>query len=181
MISKIISYLTNHVIAHVPFFAVRTWWYRIFLGAQIGRKSSIYMECYWWFYRPFGRNAGVMKVGANTIINRRCTLDGRGGFTIGRNVSISPEVMILSATHQMDDPGFKTVYKPVSIEDYAWVGSRATVMPGVTVGKGAVVAAGAVVTKDVAPFSVVGGIPAKQIATRSQNQCYDLVCNPWFE
>ena len=181
MISKILSYMTNSMISHIPFFAVRTWWYRTIVGIRIGKNSSVLMGCFWCFYRPFGRNPGVMIIGDNTIINRRCSIDGRGGFTIGHNVSLSPEVMLITASHLKDDPKFVVDYKSITIEDYAWVGSRATIMPGVTIGKGAVVAVGAVVTKDVPPFTVVAGIPAKQIASREQDLSYELVFSPWFE
>ena len=68
----------------------------------------------------------------------------------------------------MHDPLFPEVLAPVTVCDYAWVGSRAMILPGVTVGEGAVVAAGAVVTRDVAPYSVVAGVPARPVGTRSR-------------
>ncbi len=181
MIAKLLAYLTNHIIGHVPFFAIRLWWYRHIVGVRIGHDSAIFMGCYLYFYRPLGRNPQPMILGDNTIVNRRCTLDGRGGLRIGNNVSISPEVMFITSQHLKDDPGFRIEDKHIVIEDYAWIGSRATLLPGVTIGRGAVVAAGAVVAKDVAPFTVVGGIPAKLMGERAEGLTYQLRFRPWFE
>ena len=181
MIAKLLAYLTNHIIGHVPFFAIRLWWYRHIVGVRIGHDSAIFMGCYLYFYRPLGRNPQPMILGDNTIVNRRCTLDGRGGLRIGNNVSISPEVMFITSQHLKDDPGFRIEDKPIVIEDYAWIGSRATLLPGVTIGRGAVVAAGAVVAKDVSPFTVVGGIPAKLMGERAEGLTYQLRFRPWFE
>ena len=181
MIAKLLAYLTNHVVSHIPFFTLRLWWYRHLVGVRIGHHSSVFMGCYWYFYRPLGRNPQPMILGDHTIINRRCTIDGRGGVTIGNNVSISPEVMFITSQHLKDDPEFPIEDKPIVIEDYVWVGSRATLLPGVKIGKGAVVAAGAVVARDVPPYVVVGGVPAKVIGERTKTLSYQLSFRPWFE
>lgn len=181
MLAKLLAHLTNHVVSHVPFFALRHAWYRLVVGVRIGRGSSVFMECYWYFYRPFGRNPQPMTIGEHTVINRRCTLDGRGGLRFGSNVSVSPEVMLITSHHVKDDPDFGVEDKPIVIEDYAWIGSRATILPGVTVGRGAVVAAGAVVSKDVPAYAVVGGVPAKVISERTRDLRYTLAFRPWFE
>jgi acetyltransferase-like isoleucine patch superfamily enzyme len=96
------------------------------------------------------------------------------GLTIGSNVNISNEVMIWTLHHDYNDADFASTGQAVIIEDYVWLCSRSIILPGVTIGKGAVVAAGAVVTKNVEPYTVVGGIPAKQIAKRNENLTYDL-------
>jgi acetyltransferase-like isoleucine patch superfamily enzyme len=101
-------------------------------------------------------------------------LDARSGLTIGENVNLSNEVMIWSLHHDYNDPDFAAIGAPVIIEDYAWLCSRCIILPGVTIGKGAVVAAGAVVSRNVLPYTVVGGIPAKVIASRSSNLTYQL-------
>ena len=181
MIAKLIAYITNHVVGHVPFFALRHAWYRCAVGIRLGAHTSVFMGCYWYFYRPFGHNPQPMEIGAHTVINRRCTLDGRGGLRIGSNVSVSPEVMLITSHHLKDDPTFAVEDKGIVIEDYVWVGCRATILPGVTIGRGAVVAAGAVVTKDVAPYAIVGGVPAKVIGERAQELRYSLQFRPWFE
>jgi maltose O-acetyltransferase len=181
MISKFLAYITNHLVAHVPFFALRHLWYRRVLGIRIGADSSVFMGCFIYFYRPFQRVDQDFEIGPKSIINRRCTLDGRGGIRIGANVSVSPQVMLITSEHGVNDPDFGVEDNPIVIEDYAWIGSRATVLPGVTIGEGAVVAAGAVVTKDVPPYTVVGGVPAKKISERTRNLNYTLRFRPWFE
>jgi len=95
-------------------------------------------------------------------------------LSIGNDVSISPDVTILTAQHRTDDPLFGLVSAPVVIDDYVWIGTRAMILPGVHIGKGAVVAAGAVVTKDVAPMEIVGGVPARPIGQRGAVPAYAL-------
>jgi acetyltransferase-like isoleucine patch superfamily enzyme len=81
----------------------------------------------------------------------------------------------------MNAPEFPVTAEGVEIGDYVWIGVNATIMPGIHIGTGAVVAAGAVVTKDVDPYTVVGGVPAKVIGTRSQSLNYTLTYRPLFE
>ena len=93
---------------------------------------------------------------------------------IGNNVSIAGEVRIYTMQHDIDDPDFKEVEGDVTIDDYVVIGTRVTILPGVHIGKGAVVASGAVVTGDVEPYSIVGGIPARHIRYRSKDLRYTL-------
>jgi acetyltransferase-like isoleucine patch superfamily enzyme len=105
-------------------------------------------------------------IGAVTFVNCDCILDLSDNITIGERVALAQEVMILTATHALGMAEQRTgdlFLAPVVVEDGAWIGARATILPGVTVGKGAVVAAGAMVTRDVHPNSLVGGVPAKFI------------------
>jgi len=95
-------------------------------------------------------------------------------LTIGNNVSIAGDVRIYTMEHDVNDPNFSEVAAPVTIEDYAVIGTRVTILPGVIIGKGSVVASGAVVTKDVSPYTVVGGVPATYIKDRSKNMKYTL-------
>lgn len=85
---------------------------------------------------------------------------------LGDNVIISDSAYICTAEHDIGDPHFKLKTAPVTIKDGAWVAAHAIVLPGVTIGKGAVVAAGAVVTRDVPPWTVVAGVPAKVVKNR---------------
>lgn len=166
---QLLNYLTNHVVTHVPSFKLRHLWYRRVLGIRLGEHAGIHMGTYVWFYSPLEiRRIGV-RIGQNSLIGRRCTLDARSPLTIGDNVSLSPEVMILAGKHDVNDPRFApSEVGPwaVTIDDYVWIGTRAMILPGVTLGRGAVVAAGAVVTKDVPPLTIVAGVPAKPIGTR---------------
>ena len=107
-------------------------------------------------------------------------IDGRGEVTIGDNVDIAQEVNIWTEQHDYNSPSYEAIDKPVVIEDYAWVASRATILPGVTIGRGAVVASCAVVTKDVPPLAIVAGVPAKIIGTREDVLLYKHNCRSWF-
>jgi maltose O-acetyltransferase len=161
-----LNYLTNHVIPGIPSFALRRFWYQRMLGIAFGAHSGIHMGCYVWFYgRGSVRRSGC-GIGAYSRINRKCCLDIRGGLRIGDNVSVSPEVTILTASHRVDDPAFRVEQRQVVIEDHVWIGTRAMIMPGVTLGRGCVIAAGAVVTRDVRPLAIVAGIPAREVGTR---------------
>ncbi len=119
-------------------------------------------------------------IGENSIIGNNCLLDGREGLEIGNKVNISTDVMIWTLHHDYNSKSFSAIGAKVIIEDYVWIGSRAIILPGVTIGKGAVVAAGAVVTGNVKDYDVVGGIPAKKIAERSQELDYDLQIIPFI-
>lgn len=120
-------------------------------------------------------------VGAHTNINKRCVLDGRGGLKIGDNVDIAQETNIWTEQHDYNDPTYKSVCKEVIIDDYVWLASRVTVLPDVHIGRGAVVASGAVVTKDVPPLAIVAGMPAKIIGYRKEEALqYHLGDRAWF-
>lgn len=122
-----------------------------------------------------------ISVGRGSIINARCLIDGRGGeVRIGNNVDIAQDVYIWTEQHDYNSPTYATKGGPVTIEDYAWIASRATILPGVKIGKGAVVACGAVVTKDVPEMAIVAGVPAKTIGRREGVLSYKLNTRPWF-
>lgn len=106
----------------------------------------------------------TVKVGKHSLLNEGFTVLGGGGCEIGAFVYTAPEVLIATVSHQVGN--MEATSAKVVIEDLAWIGTRATLLPGVRIGKGAVVGAGAVVTKDVAPFSIVGGNPAQVIGQR---------------
>jgi len=173
ILKSLIFYFGNHFVSVIPFYSIRIFYYRCFCGLHIGRCSSLGMGLF--------LTGSDIKIGSNVVINRRCTLDGRAGIKIGDNVSISPEVCILSLEHEIDSPNFKTIGKPVIIEDYVWICARAMVLPGVKIGRGAVVAAGAVVTRDVEPFSIVAGVPAQIVGKRSPMIDYTLNYKPLFD
>jgi maltose O-acetyltransferase len=164
----VVRYATNHIIARVPVYAVRYAWYRHVLGMKIGEGSALLMNLYIYIRGRARFGTTGITIGRRSVINQQCCLDGRGGLVIGDNVDISPGVWILTDGHNMHDPQFRETLAPVKISNHAWIGSRAMILPGVTVGEGAVVAAGAVVTRDVEPYAVVAGVPARQIGSRSQ-------------
>ena len=171
----IFEYLTNHIIAHIPIAYARWGWYRFVIRLKIDVRAYIYMRCY--FYPAI---KSWLKIGKYTAINRGCTIDARGGLTIGDNVNISAEAAIYTAGHEIDSPDFAYYSKPVEIKDYVWIGTRAMIMPGVVIGEGAIVLPGAVVTKDVAPYTVVGGVPAKFVRMRERPMKYNLTFRGFF-
>lgn len=153
-------------IGRVPSHAIRNFFYRR-AGITLPRSSSIHWRAE--FYHPEG-----IAIGEHCIIGDTCFLDGREGITVGKNVNVGGKVSIYTRQHSVDSPMFAEVGGPVVIGDYAWIASHAIVLPGVTIGEGAVVAAGAVVTKDVAPYTLVGGNPAVFIRERSLDLRYEL-------
>jgi acetyltransferase-like isoleucine patch superfamily enzyme len=154
------------LLTNVPSHWIRLAGYRA-LGAKIGEHTSIHRGCQ--FYQLC-----QLEIADNTVVNQQVVLDARSGLTIGRNVSISEQVIIYTLHHDLDDPGFATTGAPLTVEDHVFIGARAIILPGVHLGQGAAVAAGAVVTKDVPPYTVVGGIPAKTIRERSRDLRYNL-------
>ena len=120
-------------------------------------------------------------IGDNVVINRRVYLDGRIGIELKNNISISPEVYMVSMEHDPNDPHFMTRGGVIVVEDNVWIGVRAIILPGIHIGEGAVVAAGAVVTKDVEPYQIVGGVPARTIGQRSRQIEYQARYFPWFD
>ncbi|HRN71103.1 MAG TPA: acyltransferase [Candidatus Woesebacteria bacterium] len=147
-----------YIMSFCPFGFVRMFFYILF-GVQVGKNSIINMRAR--IYDP--RN---ISIGSDTIIGEGATLDGRVELSIGSHVDIASEVMIYNAEHNINDPTFKAIDAPVVIEDYVFIGPRAIILPGVTIKKGAIVGAGAVVTKDVEEMAIVGGVPAKVIGER---------------
>lgn len=121
---------------------------------------------------------GGVSIGHGTTINRRATLDGRGGLEIGSNVSVSEGVKLLTATHDVQSTDFELQLRPVRVADWVWIGVDAIVLPGVTVGEGAVVGAGSVVTRDVEPYTVVAGNPASLRAVRPRGLNYSPLWKP---
>lgn len=166
-------YIANNWVAYIPSFRIRHWYYRYVMNCSLGRDSSIHMGVF-----VTGRR---ISIGDNVVVNRRVYLDGRVGVRICNNVSISPEVYIVSLEHDLNDPSFATRGEEVVIEDDVWIGARAMVMPGVRIGRGAVIAAGAVVTRNVRPYQIVGGVPARPLGERPRQLNYKLKYFPWFD
>jgi len=145
-------------VGHIPFHTCRKFFYRL-AGIKIGKRSAIHMwAC---FFQP--KN---IKIGEGTIIGDHVFLDGRAKLTIGNHVDIASHVLIYNSEHDIEREDFSAKKEMVEIGDYVFIGPRAVILPGVKVGKGAVIAAGAVVTKDVPDFAIVGGVPAKEIGER---------------
>jgi acetyltransferase-like isoleucine patch superfamily enzyme len=170
-------YFANNFIAELPFEHLRKLYYQKVLGIRIGHDTHVSMHQ---FVTGFCAGPRVV-IGDNCVINRGVYLDGRMGVFIGNNVNVSFGTTIITLHHDHNDPGFAATGAPVTIEDHAWIGARAILLPGVRIGEGAVVAAGAVVTRDVAEYTVVGGVPAKQIGTRQRTIAYKTNFFPYFD
>jgi maltose O-acetyltransferase len=163
----LVLYIANRWVAHLPSHMLREAFYRRVMRVDLARGSSIHMGCRL-------TTVGNLAIGPGTSIDQQAMLDARGGLTIGAAVATGPDVMLLTAEHDPHSPTFAGRLAPVVIGDRCWLGARATVLPGVTIGEGAVVAAGAVVSRDVAPFMIVGGVPARVIGERSRELSYDF-------
>ena len=162
-----------HFVGYVPIHHFRRFFYRL-AGMTIGSGSVIHTGAR--FYNP----ANIV-IGQDTIIGEMAVLDGRNKLHIGNHVDMASEVMIYNAQHDIESPTFHAVSEPVTIHDYVFIGPRAIILPGVTVGRGAVIAAGAVVTKNVGDYEIVGGVPAKVIGERKEKELhYKLGRAAWF-
>lgn len=163
----------------IPSHTIRLFLYRTLFRVKIGEYSSIHWRA------EFNQPAGV-EIGHNTVIGNDAFLDGRmkqfieyrkkhgRPLMIGNNVSIAGEARIYTMEHDIDSPDFSETGAPVIIDDYVVIGTRVTILPGVHIHKGAVIASGAVVTKDVGEYEVVGGVPAQFIRNRNKNLRYRL-------
>lgn len=166
LISNIVNYFIELNFAFLPSDPISNRWKRHLL---ICRGSTIGLGV------KFGRNLWIdqyskLIIGNNVFFNYGCMIVSGGGVSIGDNVLLGPGVTILSANHDTN-PGvlMRTsgpVFGHVNIGPDVWLAARCTILPGVTIGEGAVVAAGAVVTKDVEPHTIVGGVPASVIRHR---------------
>lgn len=161
-------------VAHLPSYRLRSFYLRRVLAYRIDPSASIHTGCH--------VTGFDLAVGAHSVINRDCRLDARGGLRIGANVSVSSQCYLISASHQVHSPTFEgqEEHTRIAIEDYAWLGARAIVLPGVRIGRAAVVGAGAVVCRDVEPYTIVAGNPARPIGRRGCEPTYTLHWRPWF-
>lgn len=133
------------------------------IGLPVDESTTIFAP----FYTNFGR---FIRLGKNVFINHDCTLLDMGGITVEDDVLIGPKVSLITENHPLDPADRKAlIVKPIVIKRNAWLGAGVIVLPGVTIGENAVVAAGAVVSKDVPANTVVGGVPATVIKTLSQD------------
>ncbi|EDM37994.1 nodulation protein L [Pedobacter sp. BAL39] len=133
------------------------------VGYPIDQSTTVFVP----FYTNFGRS---IRIGKHVFINHACSFLDMGGITLEDHVLIGPRVNLITENHPLDPMERRGMLcKPILIKRNAWIGAGATILPGVTIGKNAVVAAGAVVSKDVPDHAVVGGIPARLIKTIDMN------------
>ena len=170
-------FLFNKIFNKIPFALLRNAFARFYL--VLGRDSNILMNVE---VLNSSLQKDNIRIGNNCVINTRCLLDGRvGKIIIGNNVDIARETNIFTLEHDPNSDSHDSRGGDVIIEDYVWIASRVTILPGVRIGRGAVVACNAVVTKDVEPNAIVAGIPAKKIGERKANLTYNKNYFPFFQ
>lgn len=176
----LLAYGYNGWIGRIPSRTVREAYLKFWLG-KLGRFSGVQMGCQF-------LNGRRVVLGERNVINHGCLLDGRKFFIrTGKNVAIGPAATILTLGHDPRSATFADRGGDVIIGDYVWIGYGALVLPGVTIGEGAVVGAGSVVTKDVEAYSIVAGNPARPVGRRSLGEdqkngglTYELDYRPWL-
>lgn len=172
---QFIVYIICPFVMSIPSYWVRHFFLRKVCKLKLGENTSILRHVR--FICAYN-----VQIGDNCVLNSYCQLDGRvSKIIIGNNVDIAQETNIWTLEH---DPNSDTHYGKggdVIIDDYVWIASRVTILPGVHIKKGAVVASGAVVTKDVPEFAIVGGVPARIIGHRDSKLRYSLNYRPLFQ
>ncbi|EKD48281.1 MAG: acetyltransferase [uncultured bacterium] len=134
---------------------------KLTFNTQIGRSNL--------FVAP-----GNIEIGDDVFIGRNNLFQSRDKIIIGKHVNISGYSFFLTGSHDVRSSDFKSIYAPIKIGDYVWIGTNCTILPGVTIGDGAVIGAGSVVTKDIPSYKIAVGSPAKPIADRMKNLNYKI-------
>jgi acetyltransferase-like isoleucine patch superfamily enzyme len=160
----------NFGFTHFPSHTVRQAVLKVW-GAKIGKRVGIFRGT-----TVLGIHA--LEIGDHSTIGWRCMLDARGGLVIGSNVVIASDTQFVTAHHVPNSDDFRAVTEPITVEDFVWIASRSTVLDGVTIGRGAVVAAASLVRGDVPPMAIVGGIPATVIRERRSALNYVTTFRP---
>ena len=133
----------------------------VYMGKILGKPLEESTTVLPPFYIDYGK---PVTIGKRCFIQQCCTFFGRGGITVGNDVFIGPKVNLITINHDVDPDNRSATYgRPIKIEDKVWIGINSTILPGVTLGYGAIVGANSVVTKDVPPMTVVAGNPARII------------------
>lgn len=154
---------------HVPSYRIRKLFYKCIYAMKLSKKTVIFGGCE--FRSPWNITIGNSTIGAN------CILDGRGRIYIADDVVLGSGVHIWTEEHSINDPYFRVLkenLQPVSIKRHSWVCSDTTILPGICIGEGAVLASRACATSDCLPYCVYGGIPARKISERNKDLKYEL-------
>lgn len=196
MILGFSDFFLSHIVSYIPSHYIRNLIYDSFFNICVSKNSTLHMGTKFFGVKPSipkfisqivlkvskkDMERNYLQIDSCSSIGDHCFLDYRGSIYIGKNVNISSQVIILTGSHDPQDSKFKYTKKEVIIEDYVWLSTRSMILPGVTVGKGAVIAAGAVVTKDVPPYTIVGGVPANKIGDRNKDLDYNVNFKGFFK
>jgi maltose O-acetyltransferase len=170
---KLMSYSYNHLIGNLPSRKIRITYLKAYL-AEIGKGTAVQMGCRF-------LNGRKVHLGTRNVINFGCLFDGRHyHIRTGADVSIGPEATLLTLGHDPQSPEFGDKGGDIIIGDRVWIAYRAIILPGVTIGEGAVVGAGSVITQDIESYSIVAGVPAKIIGRRNPQLNYKLSYAPFL-
>ena len=172
-IGSILSYTYNSAISRLPSRTIRIAFLKAYL-ASLGKSTSVQMNCRF-------LNGRKVYLGDRNVINFGCLFDGRHyKIQTGNDVSIGPEATILTLGHDPQSPEFADKGGDVIIGNHVWIAYRAIILPGITIGDGAVVGASSVVTKDIPPYTIVAGNPARVIKDRNETLFPLKEYNPWL-
>ncbi len=167
------AFLYNSVVGHLPLSFLRHTFLQCWLG-NFGLGTAVQSGCRF-------LNGRKVFFGERNVINFGCCFDGRKyRITTGHDVSIGPEATLLTLGHDPRALDFSDQGGDITIGNHVWIGCRAIVLPGITIGDGAVIGAGSVVTKDVAPYTIVAGNPARPIGERPKSLNYRLHFDPFL-
>jgi len=155
------GWVLNKVVANIPIPQVRYAYYRLVCGIRIAKSSSLWMGAQF-----AGGAMNQIEIGENCSIGYDTFWVAGAAIRVSCDVVMGHRVEFYTSDHDPDDPSFTQRDAPIIVEDHVWIGSRAIILKGVTIGRGAVIAAGSVVTKGVEPFMIVGGNPARPIRKR---------------
>lgn len=167
----VLAYGYNAWVGRMPSRHLRRAYLRTYLGA-FGKGSAVQLGVRF-------LNGRKVRLGRRNILNFGTLIDGRKfPVEIGDDVSIGPEATVLTLGHHPQSPEFADLGGAVTIGSRAWVAYRAIILPGVNIGEGAIVAAGAVVSRDVEPYTIVAGSPARAVGKRNRELTYELDFDP---
>lgn len=167
-----ITLLGNVIVNKIPSRHLRRWFYQL-MGAKFGKNTFLCRRVE--VLLPRG-----LDFSNNVSVGWFAELDARGGIVVGHDTNISSHVKMITGSHDIDDPDFAADFKSIYIGHHCWLGTGAIILQGVNIGDGAVVAAGAVVTKDIPPYEVWGGVPAKFIRERKSKLNYNVGTAPFL-
>lgn len=161
-----ITLISGEVVGNIPSHIVRDIIYKYLFHIKMN-GAHIYKGVQF-------RDGFRCKIGKGTIIGDHSIIDARGGVVIGENVNFSSEVRVWTGQHKVNDSWFAYESASVTVGNRAWISSNVIILPGSNIGEGAVICAGAVVTKDCEPYGIYAGVPAKKIGTRAQDLKYEF-------
>lgn len=173
LFGSMLAYFYNGLIGRLPSRSLRSAYLKLYL-ARFGRGTGVQMGCRF-------LNGRKIFLGDRNVINFDCLFDGRRyAIRTGNDVSIGPEAAILTLGHDPQSPDFADRGGDVVIGNWVWICYRAIILPGVSVGDGAIVGAGAVVSRDVEPYTIVAGSPARVVSARAKDLHYRCSHSPFL-